>query len=147
MDKPNLIESVTPCSGQYSFKQDLRLNVWLGVAAVVYGLSLFLLKRNPEWSALARGTVSLAPLIPGMLYLRDCLRFIRGLDELQRRIQFEAWLFAFMGTVLVMTVISVLHANGVSMTQLEHGLSLWGTGMLIFVLWLVGMGLANRRYQ
>ncbi|MDP1580192.1 MAG: hypothetical protein Q8M02_07930 [Candidatus Didemnitutus sp.] len=147
MEKPNLMESVTPCSGQYSLKQDLRLNAWLGVAAVVYGVALFLLKHNPEWSPLTRALVSLAALGPGMLYLRACLRFIRGLDELQRRIQTEAWLFALMGTVIVGIVLTTLNAHGVALGGMQPGLNLWGAGMLVFVLWLVGLGLANRRYQ
>ena len=147
MGNPNLMESVLPCSGQYSLKRDLQLNAWLAVAAVVYTIDLYLLKQHPEWSPLMRGLVELTPMIPGLLYLRACLRFIRGMDELQRRIQFEAWLFAFLGTLLIGTVINILNANGVALGDLKHGLSLWGTGTLAFVLWLVGKGLADRRYQ
>ena len=88
MDNPNLLESVLhPCSDHYSLKKDLRLNAWLVVAAAVYVAMLELLKRHPEWSPLTRGLLALAPMIPGMLYVRTCLRFIRGMDELQRRIQ------------------------------------------------------------
>ena len=147
MEKPNLMESVQPCSGQYSLKKDLRLNAWCAVAAVVYIAMLFLLKRHPEWSPLTRGLLTLTPMIPGLLYVRTCLRFIRGMDELQRRIQLEAWLFAFLGTLIIGTIVNTLNANGVSLGELKHGLSLWGTFTLIFVLWLVGTAIANRRYR
>jgi len=147
MDAPNTLESVSPCSGQYSFKKDLRLNAWFAVAAAAYLVILLLLKRHPEWSPLTRGLLTLLPLIPGLLYVRDCLRFVRGLDELQRRIQMEAWLFAALGTLIIGTVINTLNANAVPLGQLEHGLSLWGTFMLTFTLWLVGLGIANHRYK
>ena len=91
--------------------------------------------------------LTLTPLIPGLLYVRDCLRFIRGMDELQRRIQMEAWLFAALGSLIIGTIINTLNAQGVSLGGLAHGLSLWGTFALTFVLWLVGTALANCRYK
>jgi hypothetical protein len=147
MDKPNIMESVSPCSGQYSLKKDLRLNAWLVAAAVVYVAILELLKRHPDWSPLARGLLTLTPLIPGILNVRSGLRFIRGLDELQRRIQLEAWLFASLGALIIGTIINTLNANGVVLGELKHGLSLWGAFTLTFVLWLVGGAIANRRYK
>ena len=147
MAKPNTFESVLPCSGQYSFKKDLRLNLWLGVAGIVYVAILFLLKRHPEWSALTRALLTLAPLVPGVLYVRTCLRFIGGLDELQRRIQMEAWLFATLGSLMIGTIINTLNGKGISLGAVEHGLSLPGTFVLTFALWLVGTAIANRRYK
>lgn len=147
MDKLNTLESVQPCSGQYSLKRDLRLNAWFAVAAAVWIAMLMLLKRHPEWSPLSRGLLTLAPLIPGMLYVRDCLRFVRGLDELQRRIQMEAWLFAALWTLIIVTIINTLNANGVVLGELKHGLSLQSTFTLTFTFWVVGMGIANRRYK
>jgi hypothetical protein len=148
MDKPNLLESVLqPCSEHYSLKKDLRLNAWLMVAAAVYVAILALLKHHPEWSPLTRGLFSLTPLLPGVLYVRTCLRFIRGMDELQRRIQMEAWLFAALGSLFIGTIINTLNASGVSLGGLQHGLSLGGTLILTFALWLVGTAIANRRYK
>ena len=48
MEKPNMMESVQPCSGEYSLKKDLRLNIWLGVAVAVYLASLVVLRTHPE---------------------------------------------------------------------------------------------------
>jgi hypothetical protein len=144
METPNML---FPCSPGYSLKKDLRLNAWFMVATAAYLIVLFLLKRHPEWSSLARGLLSLIPVLPGVLYVRSWLRFIRGMDELQRRIQLEAWLFAALGTLVVVTILNILDANGVSLGVLQHGLSLIGTFSLTFVLWLVGTGLANRHYR
>jgi hypothetical protein len=147
MEKPNLLESVIPCSGGYSFKKDMRLNAWLLVATLVYLATTWLLQQYPDWSPLTRGLVTLTPLLPGILYVRDCLRFVRGLDELQRRIQVDAWLFASLWTLVIGTIINTLTANGVELGGLDHGLSLWGTFSLALVLWFVGLALANRRYK
>ena len=96
---------------------------------------------------LTRGLLSLTPMIPGWLYVRTCLRFIRGLDELQRRIQLEAWLFGALGALIIGTVINTLNANGVALGNLNHGLGLLGTFNLTFLLWAVSSVIANRRYQ
>ncbi len=124
----------------------MRLNAWLLVASVVYSLQLFLLRENPEWMPLTRGLVALTPLIPGVLYIRSWVRFIRGMDELQRRIQLEAHLFAAWSAIIVSLVLSTLHEHGV-LHFLPHGLGFGGVVMLVFLLWLVGFGIANRRYQ
>lgn len=147
MNKPNLMEAVQPCSGQYSLKTDLRLNRWFLVAAVVWVADMELLRRHPEWSPLGRGLLALAPLIPGLLYIRTCVRFVRGLDELQRRIQLETFLFAALGTVLVGAAINTLIAQGVPLGGLTHGLGIGATVMVMFILWLVGGAIANCRYK
>ena len=147
MNKPNTMESVEPHSGSYSWKQDLRLNAWLAVAAVVYMVGLFLLKHNPAWSPLTRGLVTLTPLLPALLYVRSWMRFVGGLDELQRRIQTEAFLFAALGTVVVGVMVNALNASGVTVIDLTHGLDLGGVFFSMFTLWLVGTGLANARYK
>lgn len=147
MDKPNLMESVQPGSGQYSWKIDLRLNAWLGVATAVYLAGLALLHLHPEWAPFPRGLLALAPIIPGLLYVRSWMRFIRGLDELQRRLQLEAFLFAALGTVGLGTAVNILNAQGVQCEWLKHGLGLGDTFMLMLVLWPVGWCIAQGRYK
>jgi hypothetical protein len=128
-------------------KTDLRLNAWLAVAGVAWLVALALLKKNPEWSPLLRGGLALAPLIPGLLYMGSCMRFVRGLDELQRRIQSEALIFASMGTVVADMAIDTLNACEVPLGALNHGLGIGGAFTLMFVLWLVGSAIANCRYK
>jgi hypothetical protein len=144
---PNTIESVLPLSGQYSCKKDLRLNAWFVVAASFYVISLSLVLHHPEWSVPLKSGVALAPLVPGMLYVRSCVRFIRGLDELQRRIQLEAWLFAALGVVFVEMAINILNENGVPLRIFRQGLGLGTTFILMFALWIIGSAIANRRYK
>lgn len=125
----------------------MKLNVWLAVAMLVAVVSLYLRRKHPEWDGSIRAAWALAPLVPGLLYVRSCMRFVRGLDELQRRLQLEAFLFAALGTLLVGTVINVLNANGVSWPGLKHGLELGGAFVVMFSLWLVGTGIAKCRYR
>jgi hypothetical protein len=147
MEKPNIMESVEPCSGQYSLKADLRLNAWMLVAAVTHLAVQFVIKTQTEWGPLARGLLALAPLIPGLLYVRSWMRFIRGLDEFQRRIQLEAFLFAALGTVILGAVVSSLNAHGVSTGFLKHGLGLGASFMAMLCFWSVGWGIAKGRYK
>ena len=148
MDKPELIESYLPHSGRYSWKKDIRLNAWLFVATVFYMATLFLVRRHPEWSPLKRGLLLLTPLLPGLLYLRSWARLMRALDELQRRIQVEACLFAALGTVIVGVIVTTLNASGVDLgLWLRPGLGIGGVFMSMLVLWLVGTAIANCRYK
>ncbi|HEY5551846.1 MAG TPA: hypothetical protein VIK52_08155 [Opitutaceae bacterium] len=147
MEKPNMMESVEPCSDQYSFKTDLRLNAWLAVAVVVYLATLWLNSRHPDWSPLVRGLIALTPLVPGLLYIRSWVRFIRECDELQRRIQSEAFLFASIGTVIVGAAIGALNTHGVPTAMFTHSLGIGGSFMSMLCLWSVGWALAKCRYK
>jgi len=114
---------------------------------VVYCLNLLLARRHPEWSVTIRAASALAPLVPGLLYIRSWMRFINGLDELQRRIQLEAGLFALVGTLLVGISISTLGASGVQLGELGHGLGMGMAFIVTFVLWLVGSAIASCRFK
>ena len=106
---------------------------------VVFTL-VFVVLTSGDW--LARPT-----LLPALLYVRSWMRFVRGLDELQRRIQMEAFLFAALGTVVVGVIVNALNSNGVTVVLLDRGLDLGGVFFSMFTLWLVGTGLANARYK
>ena len=147
MSKSNLVEPCDPPFGHIPWKKDLRLNAWLAVATLLYGAMLWVGKRHPDWNPLVRGLLQLSALIPVLLYMRSWMRFVRSLDELQRAIQLEALLFAALGTVIAGSIVATLNACGVDLGGLKHGLSLGSAFITMFVLWLVGGGLATRRYR
>lgn len=147
MQKPNLMEEVVPGSGQYSFKTDLRLNVWLLVAVAVYLCAMYAVKEHPDWNRWMKGALVSLPVIPGLLYGRSLMRFFRGLDELQRRIQTEAAFFATFGTVLVTAVVNTLNEQGVPTWMLDRGVGVGGCFMLLLFLWSIGYGIASCRYK
>jgi hypothetical protein len=147
MSTPNHVEPCDPPFGHIPLKKDLRLNAWLAVATLLYGAMLFLVKRHPDWTPLVRGLLQLSALLPAMFYIRSWMRFVRSLDELQRAIQLEALLFAALGTVVVGSIVTTLNASGIDLGGLKHGLGLGGAYFAMFALWLVGGGIATRRYR
>jgi hypothetical protein len=127
--------------------RSFKLNIWLAVTTAVYGATLFGIRLHPDWSPWLKITLALTPILPGLFYLRNGLQLLRGLDELQRRIQLEAWLFAALGTVVVGTIINVVNAHGLGGDRLPHGLEVGGTYLTMFMLWCVGVTIANCRYR
>jgi O-antigen/teichoic acid export membrane protein len=114
-----------------------------GLAMVAYGvvlfLSIWLINANP--TAPWRFAVALLPMLPAIGVLVAVLRQLRRMDELQRRIQFEALAFAFAGTALLTFGYGFVENVG-----LPH-LSWFWVWPIMAVLWIVGTGLAARRYD
>ncbi len=127
--------------------RSFELNAWLAVTTATYLVTLFLVRHYPDWSPGWKITLALTPILPGLLYLRNGLQLLRGMDELQRRIQLEGWLFAALGTVVVSTTINVVNVHGLGGNWLPHGLEVGGTYLTMFMLWCVGVTIANCRYR
>ena len=85
--------------------------------------------------------VGMLPVIPSAFAAWAVIRFFRGLDELQRRIQFEAIAFSFLGTCLVSLNWRILQRAG-----LPHADVIWVT-LLLLALYCVGILIACRRYR
>ena len=134
-------------SGKVSLKQMIKSTVWLAVTTALYVVMNWILKRHPEWSPLWRVVATLTPLLPGVFYLLSLLQSFRAMDELQRRIQLEAWIFALAGTVVVIAVLNVLNANGMGPANYPHGLQIGGVYLTMFLFWSVGVVISNLRYR
>jgi hypothetical protein len=102
-------------------------------------VSIWLLKGH-EHSPL-RYVFAVLPVIPSAFAIRAAIRFFRGLDELQRRIQFEAIAFSFLGTCLISLNWGILQRAG-----LPHADVIW-VALLMLGLYSVGVLIACRRYQ
>lgn len=146
-NKPIFPESVQP-GKHYSFRADLKLNAWAFVAVAFAIVSRILLHQNHEWGVSLRAVVALSPLLPSLLYVWSVARWIRGMDELQRRIQLEACLFATIGTIFITTALSLLaNVGGINMPRLQHGLGWEGTFASVIFLYILGNIIVNRRYK
>jgi hypothetical protein len=121
--------------------------LWLATATFIYLVSLWLLKHHPDWSPATRIAITLAPLLPGIFYLRALLQSFWQMDELQRRIQVEALGFALAGTVIVLTTVNVFVAEGVKLVDYPSGLGIGGVYMTTFVLWSIGVSISTFRYR
>src|SRR5271154_6966932 len=136
---PERDEKQPNCTVVEQVMRSFELSAWLAVAGATYVVMLFLDKHHPDWSPGWKSTLALSPILPGLLYLRKGLQLLRSMDELQRRIQLESWLFAALGTVIVSTIINVFNAHGLVGKWPGHGLEVGGTDMTMFIPWSVGV--------
>jgi hypothetical protein len=106
------------------------------------------LHQNHEWIVPLKAVVALSPLLPSLLYVWSIVRWIRGMDELQRRIQLGACLFAAIGTIFITTALSLLaDVGGINLPRLQHGLGWEGTFASLIFLYMLGNIVVNRRYK
>ncbi len=108
--------------------------------AVVLLASVFLLKHGPSL-AWWRIPLALTPMIPIFFALRAFLRFFRRIDELQRRIQLEAFALSFGITCVVTFSYGLLEYAGFPAVSW-----IW-IPVLMMPLWSIGAAIASRRYQ
>jgi hypothetical protein len=87
-----------------------------------------------------RDLVALAPMLACAGVCWAILRQFRRVDELVRRIQFEALAFAFGGTAMLTFSYGFLEGLG------YPRLSMFAIWPLMAVLWVVGGVIARRRY-
>lgn len=106
---------------------------------VMVPLSIWLLRgrEHTVWGYV----IAFLPIIPSGFALWAFLRYFRGLDELQRRIQLEAVAFSFLGTCLITLTWAFQQNAGLPRFDVS-----WVAPLLIF-LWGIGVGIAKRRYQ
>jgi hypothetical protein len=107
--------------------------------SVIVPVSVWLLKHH-EHSPL-RFLLAVLPVVPSAFAMWAAIRYFRGLDELQRRIQFEGLAFSFLATCLIALSWGLLQNAG-----LPHADVIWVAPLLI-ALWGVGTCIALRRYQ
>ena len=88
-----------------------------------------------------RDLIALAPMIPAAATAWIVLRQMRRMDELQRRMQFEALAFSFAGTAILTFSYGFLEGLG------YPRLSMFTVWPILAVLRIIGGLLASRRYK
>lgn len=131
----------------WSYGRTIAGLLWLAAATLTYCVSLWLLKQHASWSPAVRITITLVPLLPGILYLRSLLKSFWEMDELQRRIQVEGLGFALVATVLVLSALNICKAEGITLLNYPQGLGIGGIYMTMFILWSVGVSMSSFRYR
>ena len=106
--------------------------------AIVLIVSIWIISTLPDtpW----RYAVALLPIIPAIGVLITILRQMGRMDELQRRIHFEAIAFAFAGTALLTFGYGLVENVGFPQ------LSWFFVWPLMAALWIIGTIIATRRY-
>ncbi|HEY3974030.1 MAG TPA: hypothetical protein VGM18_13570 [Candidatus Sulfotelmatobacter sp.] len=107
--------------------------------AVVTLISVWVLKQHGH--SPLRYLIAITPVVPSGFAMWAAIRYFRGLDELQRRIQFEGLAFSFLATCLLTLTWALLQNAGLPPADI-----IWVPPLLIF-LWGIGGCVASRRYR
>ena len=106
---------------------------------VIVLLSVWLVKHRVH--SPVRYLLAVLPVVPAAFAMWAAIRYFRGLDELQRRIQVEGLAFSFLTTCLIALSWGFLQIAGLPPFDV-----IWIAPLLVF-LWGVGTCVARRRYQ
>jgi hypothetical protein len=156
-NKPNLPDEIWLGKKEYSAWTDWNVNGWLFVATIISGLSDIMFPHEvKQWSIAMRTLVALIPFLALLLWVRSLARWIRGMDELHRRITVAATLFTVSVTFFVVVLWHRLEKAGVFQAIFPAGKSSsanWDISTVghIFLLmtfcYFLGCRIFNRRYQ
>ncbi|QBD74959.1 hypothetical protein EPA93_02710 [Ktedonosporobacter rubrisoli] len=108
--------------------------------AVVLLVSVSLLKQGPS-QAWWHIPLALTPMIPIFFALRASLRFFHRVDELQRRIQLEAFALSFGATCVVAFSYGALEYAGFP------ALNWTWVPSLMMTFWGIGVAITSLRYK
>ena len=153
-DKPNLPEEIM-FGPSYSLRANLKANSWAFVAMLLSWAGDQLLSLPRDWTVVQRAIIALVPLLVGLLWVRDFVRWVRGMDEMHRRLSMEACLFATGVTLFVVTVWHILDKAGVfqagsHMARLHldsHFRTASFPISLVLAFYFLGYAIFKRRYQ
>ncbi len=117
----------------------VQFSVAMAAYMVVLVVSILIIEANP--GSLWRVPLALAPVVPVLFALWAFVRFLRGTDELQRQIHFEAIAFAAGATGILTFTYGFLENVG-----FPHLNPIWVLPLLIG-LWGMGVAITGRRYS
>ncbi len=148
---------------KYCLWTDLKVNYWLFFAICAGAANAFLFHSHLPlqedyltWPVGLRAIIELVPLLAVLFWTRSMARWMRGMDELQRRITLEAWLFGATVTLGVLSLWPLLDGAGVSAAILKatqfHLEALDKpnfplTLCLLCIFYVLGHFILNRRYK
>ena len=116
----------------------------LGGALLLYAALLVganMLERAIEPAGALKLAINLVPMIGALAGAWAIMRGLWRLDEMQRRIQYDAIAISFLGTALI--TFGWGFAEGAGLPRLQ-AFAVWP---IMGALWAVGLGIAQRRYR
>lgn len=153
--KPNLPDEIWLGRREYSAWTDFRVNGWLFVATIISGVSDIMFPHVVgQWRVGVRTLIAVIPFVALLLWMRTLSRWIRGMDELHRRITVAAVLFTVSTTFFFVVLWQRLDKAGLFRTFFPSSASAsWDIGTVghIFLLmtfcYFLGYRILNRRFQ
>ena len=116
----------------------------------------YLIEQHKDWPLALRVVIALIPLFVALLYVQSAARWVRGMDELHRRIALEAFLFATVAYLFLTAAWFLLNHAGVwNAIARTTGLHLERMPFsnctfiicLTYVFFGAGYSILNRRYK
>jgi hypothetical protein len=155
--KPNLPDEIWMGKKEYRARTDCKVNGWLFVAATTSAASDILFPHVVrEWPIGLRIITVIIPFAAVMLWVRSLARWIRGMDELHRRITLAATLFAVSATFFLVMFWQRLESLGLLQavfSSVNASKGRWDIGTVghIFLLmtfsYFLSHRIFSRRYQ
>jgi len=121
------------------FRFLLEMGLCMAAYFVFLAVSLIVLKHW-DFSFWVKLPITLAPALPFMATGFVILKHIRTMDELERKIQFEAITISFIGTAFVTFTYGFLENIGFPT------FSIFGVWPLMSFFWVLGLIVARVRY-
>lgn len=118
----------------------LSLSIGLVAYAAMLLVSQKLLANGIETQAF-RVLVALSPMLPAVFICGVIVRSIRHMDELQRKVQFEALAFSVAGTALMTFGYGFLEGTGFPR------ISMFAVWPLMATIWVIGVMIAQLRFR
>lgn len=155
-NKPNVPGEIFLGESEYSWRADWTVNGWLFVATVISALADVMFPHAvSRWPLAVRVGISVTEFVAIALWADGLSRWIRGMDELHRRITISAVLLAVSATFFVLMLWHRLDSAGLfnALFGPPRGGGSWdictvGHGFLLLTLfYFVGHRIFNRRYQ
>lgn len=154
--KPNIPEEIG-WGNQYSWRASLKAGGgWMMLAFLTDLPGIYLIEHHKDWPVALRAVIALLPLIATLLYARSTARWVRGMDELHRRIALESFLFATVADLFLSATWFLLNHAGVwdavaQTTELHLERMPFSNCTFIicltYVFFGVGYSIINRRYK
>jgi len=151
--KPNVPGEIFLGDKEYSWRMDWKVNGWLFVATIISALSdIMFPKAVSQWPLNGRAGLVLAQFLAISLWVQSLAKWIRGMDEMHRRITSSAVFFAVGATFFVMMFWHRLNAAGLfdamAPGRLSWDIGTVGHGFLLMTLfYFFGFSIFNRRYR
>jgi hypothetical protein len=155
--KPNVPGEIFMGEKEYSWRKDWNVNGWLFVATLISSFSDIIFHHAvKQWPLSWQVAVVLAQFLAIALWARGLTRWVRGMDELHRRIFTSAILFAVSATFFVAMLWHRLDTAGLFQflfTSSKHPNASWDICtvshlfLLLTLFYFSGFSIFNRRYK
>jgi hypothetical protein len=152
--KPNIPDEIfLGGSKLYSWRTDLRVNGWLMAAMLMSAASEFIFAQQVrQLDITLRMLIAVAPFLVLLLWMRNLVQWIQGMDEFHRRITLAAVLFAVSATFFFVLLWHRLEMAGF-FEAICPGRKSWDivtlghVFLLMTLFYILGHTIFNRRYK